>query len=71
MNRNVGNKDRILRVLGGLALGGCALFAPLPLVVRVVAFGGMGAYVLFTAIAGSCLGYRLMGKSTCSIEQRP
>ena len=67
MNRNVGNTDRLLRLLGALALASCALFAPLPLAVRIVAIGGMGAYMLVTAMVGTCLGYKLLGKSTCSL----
>lgn len=44
----------------------CALLAPLPFLARVPAFGGLGAYMLFTSVAGTCLGYKLMGRSTCS-----
>jgi hypothetical protein len=33
--------------------------------VRLAAFSLPAVYLLFTAVAGSCLGYRLMGKSTC------
>ncbi|MBJ6759147.1 DUF2892 domain-containing protein [Myxococcaceae bacterium JPH2] len=68
MKRNVGNVERLFRALGGLALVTCAVMTPLPLAVRLVAFGGMGAYLLFTSLAGSCLGYALMGRSTCPIE---
>jgi hypothetical protein len=39
--------------------------APLPPEVRLPVFGLAGAYLLFNAISGSCLGYKLMGKSTC------
>jgi len=42
--------------------------APLPLVVRVPAFGVLGAYMLVTALAGTCLGYKLMGRSTCPAD---
>lgn len=68
MKRNVGNTERLFRGVGGLALATCAVMAPLPLVVRVATFGVLGAYMLFTALAGSCLGYTLMGRSTCPIE---
>ena len=57
-----------MRALGAVALGVCAAVAPLPLEVRIGGFGVMAAYLLFTALAGTCFGYRLMGKSTCSIE---
>lgn len=67
MKRNVGNMDRILRGAAGAALLSCAVVAQLPLVVA----GGLGAtggYLIFTAFAGTCLGYRLMGRSTCPVE---
>ncbi len=69
MTKNLGNRDRALRVLAAAFAVTCAVMAPLPLLVRVAAFGGMGAYLLFTALAGTCVGYMLMGKSTCPIER--
>jgi Protein of unknown function (DUF2892) len=68
MMKNVGSADRVGRALGGVAMLVCSVMAPLPLLVRVTALGGMGSYLLFTAVAGTCLGYRLMGKSTCPVE---
>lgn len=68
MKRNVGNWDRIVRGLGALAMLTCSVMAPLPLLVRVIVFGAGGAYMLFTALAGTCLGYRIMGRSTCPLE---
>ncbi len=68
MKRNVGNWDRVFRGLAALVMLTSAVMAPLPLVVRVVAFGAMGVYMMFTALAGTCLGYRMMGRSTCPIE---
>lgn len=70
MKRNVGNGERVIRVVGGLALVTCAVMAPLSLAVRVAAFGVTGAYLLISAFAGTCLGYTLMGRSTCSVEPR-
>jgi hypothetical protein len=46
----------------------CSVMAPLPLAARMATFGAMGAYLLFTALAGICFGYRLMGRSTCHAE---
>jgi hypothetical protein len=43
----------------------CAVVAPLPLLVRVLALGACGLYLLFSALAGTCIGYRLLGRSTC------
>lgn len=68
MKRNVGTIDRVFRGLGALAMAGCALMAPLPLTVRAPVFGGLSLYLVFTALAGTCLGYRMMGRSTCPAE---
>lgn len=67
MRRNVGTSDRISRALVAFAMLACAVFAPLPLAVRVPVFGALAGYLVFSALAGTCLGYRLMGRSTCPI----
>ena len=69
MKRNLGGLDRLFRILGACALLTCAVLAPLPLPVRIAAFGSLGAYLMFTALAGTCLGYTLMGKSTCPVDR--
>lgn len=69
MKRNVGNWDRIFRAAAGAGMILAAFLVPLPLVARVLAFGMMGAYLLMTAVAGTCLGYRMMGKSTCPLHE--
>jgi hypothetical protein len=66
MKKNVGLSDRLARVLGGASLLTCSVLAPLPLPVRAAVFGTMGVYFLITALVGSCAGYALLGKSTCS-----
>ena len=63
--------DRGLRVVGALALGVCALVAPFSLGVRLGVFGLNAAYLLWSALAGSCVGYRLMGRSTCPNTGHP
>jgi hypothetical protein len=68
MRKNVGTGDRVTRGLGALGLLTCAFMAPLAVEVRAPVFGLLGAYLLYTAVAGSCLGYRLMGRSTCPAE---
>jgi hypothetical protein len=65
MTKNVGSVDRVLRLLGALGAVICAVVAPLPVAVRVGVFGLLAAYMLFSAAAGTCFGYRLMGRSTC------
>jgi hypothetical protein len=65
MKRNIGTADRIARGIGALGMFTCAMMAPLSLGVRLATFSLPAVYLLFTALAGTCLGYSLMGKSTC------
>ena len=67
---NAANWDRTLRAIAGLAMLTSSVFAPLPLLLRMLALGGGGAYMLGTALVGSCLGYRLMGISTCPVDRK-
>lgn len=69
MKKNLGSMDRTARGLAALGMVLGASLAPVELAVRV-GLGATGAYVLFTALAGTCLGYRLMGLSTCPVESR-
>jgi hypothetical protein len=69
MTRNVGNIDRVARSIAVLPLIACSFLAPLPLATRIIAFAVPAAYMLFTALKGTCLGYRLMGKSTCPASE--
>ncbi|MCP8937622.1 DUF2892 domain-containing protein [Alsobacter sp. SYSU M60028] len=64
MSRNVGNIDRVLRVVVGLAL-------------IVMAFMGLytpwtwiGIVPLLTALVGFCPAYRLLGINTCPIGKQ-
>lgn len=70
MQRNVGTIDRWLRAVAALVMLVLAVVAPLPLMLRLPVFGMMGGYLLWTALAGSCLGYLLMGRSTCPSHPR-
>ncbi len=67
MKNNVGNWDRALRALVGVGLLLASVLAPLPWPqwVRLAGLGGSGVYMLLSALAGTCLGYALLGKSTC------
>jgi len=65
MRKNLGNVDRAMRAVAVVGLVTCCVASPLPLLIRVAAFGSMAAYLLFTVLAGTCLGYKLIGKSTC------
>lgn len=66
MKSNVGRSDRILRAAGAAVMAICALMAPLSPGLRA-AFGVLAVYMLVTVVAGRCIGYSLMGKSTCRI----
>ena len=66
MTRNVGTVDRVFRGLFAAILLACLAVAPLSLGVRLAAFALPGVYMLFTSLAGTCFGYRLMGRSTCA-----
>lgn len=70
MTRNVGRTDRLARTLVTIPLFVCGVLAPLPLAVRVLAFVLPAAYVLYTAISGTCLGYRVIGRNTCPVPER-
>jgi len=69
MARNVGNLDRMLRAVAAVGLGVCAVVAPVDGWIRGVMVA-QGLYFLGTALAGSCLGYRMMGRSTCPVPSR-
>jgi hypothetical protein len=69
MKANVGTIDRVARGIGALVMATCAVMAPLPLTVRVAALALPAVYVAFTALRGTCLGYRLMGVSTCPVSK--
>ncbi|NUO53165.1 MAG: DUF2892 domain-containing protein [Polyangiaceae bacterium] len=70
MTKNVGNLDRMFRAVGALVMATCAVIAPLPAMVRIPLFGATAVYMLFTVLSGTCLGYRLTGRSTCPAASR-
>ena len=70
MKRNLARWERIGRTIAGGGMLAGSFFAPLPPLVRLLAFGGGGVYLLVTALAGTCLGYRMLGISTCPVDQR-
>ena len=71
MTRNLGSWDRGLRGAVALLMGAAALAAPFSLALRLGVFGSMAVYLLWSSLAGTCLGYRLMGKSTCPVAGHP
>lgn len=70
MQQNAATWDRILRAMAGLAMLAGAFLAPLPLLARVLALGGTGTYLLVSSLVGTCLGYRLLGISTCPVAKQ-
>jgi hypothetical protein len=69
MKKNVGSLDRVARGLGASGMIVAALVAPWELWLRI-GVGATGAYVLLTAFVGTCVGYRLVGLSTCPLESK-
>ncbi len=69
MLQNLGNLDRAGRVIAAIALFVLAITLPVPLLAQV-AMGVSGVYLLGSSLVGTCLGYKLMGVSTCPIKQQ-
>ena len=70
MNQNLATWDRAGRAVAAVGMLACSFLAPLPVVVRVLALGVSGAYMLATALFGACLGYKLLGVSTCPVVRK-
>ena len=70
MEKNLGMSDRAARGLSVLGLVACGIYSPLPALVRVPVFGVLAVYLLYTALSGTCVGYALLGKTTCSSSVR-
>lgn len=69
MKRNVANWERLLRLLSaGAMLGYAALGGATSMMIVALVVGAL--YMGATALAGSCLGYRLMGFSTCPVRAK-
>lgn len=60
---NVGNIDRVLRVVLGIVLIGLTLLG------TIGAWGWIGVVPLVTAALGSCPAYTLLGISTCPMKK--
>ncbi len=64
MSRNVGTVDRVIRVVVGLVLISLVFWGP------QTNWGWIGLIPLVTGLAGSCPAYKLLGLSTCPLEDR-
>jgi hypothetical protein len=67
---NVGRLDRLARAAAALGMLVCAMTAPVPLAVRI-GLVAAGVYVTITVVAGRCVGYSLLGLSTCPLDRAP
>ncbi|MFA5005245.1 MAG: DUF2892 domain-containing protein [Candidatus Omnitrophota bacterium] len=63
MAKNIGKKDRLIRLILGLGL------IPLALLWRCWLTGIVGLFLIFTAAIGFCGIYQLLGISTCKIKE--
>lgn len=63
MNKNVGNIERIVRVVVGLAIILWGFYAK-------NWWGVIGAVPLFTGLIGWCPPYSLLGINTCSLKNK-
>ncbi len=67
MSHNLGNVDRIARLLAALGMLIASVTAPVQFSFQV-GLALMGVYMIITALVGTCLGYKLIGVSTCPIK---
>jgi hypothetical protein len=63
MKLNVGGIDRILRIVGGVALIGLTLAG------TIGAWGWIGVVPLATGLVGFCPLYPLIGMNTCPMKK--
>jgi hypothetical protein len=63
MKLNVGGIDRILRIVGGVALIGLTLAG------SIGAWGWIGVVPLATGLVGFCPIYPLLGLNTCPMKK--
>jgi hypothetical protein len=65
MTKNVGQIDKIIRIVVGLLLIGLALIG------TIGWWGWIGVVPLASGLMGSCPAYSLLGISTCPMENKP
>ena len=63
MTRNIGNLERIVRIIAGLAILSLVFIVPKSL------WGLIGVVPLLTGLIGWCPPYALLGISTCKNER--
>lgn len=65
MEKNVGDKDKTIRVIAGVILLGVGISIQ---GVGGLLFAIVGVSLLFTAITGFCTLYKLFGINTCKLK---
>lgn len=69
LNPNLGKADRTIRAITAVAMLIASFTIPVPLM-AAVGLALTGVYMIGTSLVGTCLGYKLIGVSTCPIKQR-
>jgi Inner membrane protein YgaP-like, transmembrane domain len=64
MGKNVGNADRVLRIVVGVVLIALVFVGP------QTPWGWIGVIPIVTALVGWCPAYRLLGIRTCTVNER-
>jgi len=70
MHINTASWDRALRALAGAAMLAASIVGSWPTLAHVIGLGVGGGYMLGSGLLGTCLGYKLMGVSTCPLERQ-
>lgn len=68
ITKNVGNIDRVIRLVSGAALGYAAYATSGPAAI-ILAVAGVLAFL--TGLVGYCGLYALLGISTCRVDDKP
>ena len=68
MGKNIGNTDRLIRLIAGIVLLALAVFAGLGGIWPWLT-GGAGVVALATAALRFCPLYRLIGVNTCGLSR--
>ena len=69
LKQNLGNADRTIRAIAAVVMLIASFTTPMPLT-AAVGFALTGVYLIGTSLVGTCLGYKLIGVSTCPIKQQ-
>lgn len=68
MQKNIGTKDRLVRLLIALIFGVAILFTDILILKIILALASL--FSLFEALSSWCAFYALIGKNTCPVPLR-